>query len=152
MWQEDESSNRLREESLTLITEDSRDEGRVRERDSGKQSQLRMKKIFHCLIWWVARFPSDRKKGVENPFFPNPREKLDTPCVCSSSWFITVFVVLLTREHIYCLHTDPNQKELFASYSGPLSLWWWAWPFSVIHQSVHPWVQSFSQHWVGRAF
>lgn len=59
MWQEDESSNRLREESLMLITEDSRGEGRVWERDSGKQSQLRMKKIWHCLIWWLVHFEAE---------------------------------------------------------------------------------------------
>lgn len=33
LWQEDESSNRLREETLTLITEDSGEEGRVRKRE-----------------------------------------------------------------------------------------------------------------------
>ena len=32
VWQEDESANRLRGETVTLITEDSREEGRVRNR------------------------------------------------------------------------------------------------------------------------
>lgn len=44
LWQEDESGNRLRGETLTLITKGSREEGRLREKIH-KQSQVRMKRI-----------------------------------------------------------------------------------------------------------
>lgn len=43
LWQEDESSNRLRAENLTLITEDSSEERRVRGRET--QSQPRKKRL-----------------------------------------------------------------------------------------------------------
>lgn len=42
LWQEDECSNRLREETLTLITEDSREERRVR---SDREREIQGNKV-----------------------------------------------------------------------------------------------------------
>lgn len=60
LWQEDKSSNGLRAENLTLITEDSSHEGRGRAWETRSQPR---KKRLQCLTCQIAPFSEDKTEA-----------------------------------------------------------------------------------------
>lgn len=89
VWQEDESSNQLSEESLTLTAED-KEEGRVMKRDSQEEKKTVAGTILFSQTCNAEMHFVWRKQRQTNLIYLFPRE---TVCFCL--WFLAQLSVLL---------------------------------------------------------